>query len=244
MGITLGLGLGVSFGNGSSAAAFDITTQAWDGLWYDATAVPVVGVVGGNLGTDSADPTFATVGSRSVIRFNGTTQKLKSVGNLAAFASASAWTMAFVFKPSSIPASPSPTQPYLDPCLLVNIDGIWGASCTDQGARAWQFDGGYQIDTATGTPNAGAYNLLFARRDGTKIYTSLNGGAWSAGTACGASWGGEATTFLNYVGVRNTGTTSFFAGDIGLIALAKTDLGTTALASTKSGINSLFGTSF
>lgn len=243
MGLSVGLGLGLGFANGGGAAAFDLTTQAWDGLWWDFSAVPWVGQVGGNLASDGADPTVGTaLNGHGVAAFSS--QKLKSAGNLAAFATASAWTMAILCKPSSIPASPSPTQPYLDGCLWVNLDGIWGASITDQGARVWQFDGAYRIDTATGTPTAGAWNLLLARRDGTKIYTSLNGGAWSAGTSCDTSWGGEATTFLNYIGVRNTGVAEFFPGSIAMIGLAKTDFGTTALASTKSGINSRFGTSF
>ncbi len=238
------LGLGLFLGNGSpGGAAFDLESLAWDGLWWDFSAVPWVGEVGGNIAADGSDPSVGTLNGHGVATFNGTANKLKSVGDLGAFATASAWTMAILFKPASIQTSSSPTQPYFDPCLWVNIDGIWGASCTDQGVRVWQYDGLYKIDTAPGSPNAGAWNLLLAYRDATKIYSSLNGSAFSAGTACDADWGGEPTTFLNQVGVRYTGVTDFYAGSIAMIALAKTNLSASA-DDIVSGVNSRFGLSF
>jgi hypothetical protein len=253
----IGLGLGINSRSGAGgAAAFDLTSQAWDAFWIDYAGAPWVGTASAgdsenqNANADASNPTSdPTVGpslnGHAVARF-AVDAKLKTVGNLAAIASAGAWTQSILAKPSSLPAGEA--SPYNNGCLFVNIDGIYGASLTDLGARVWQFDGGYRIATAPTAPRANEWNLIQAYRTATHLFCRLINetdgvGAWSAGTACAANWGGEPTTFLNMIGTRNSGITAFYQGDIAAILLAKTDL-SAGLDDTVSGIESLFGLSF
>ncbi len=234
----LGLGLGIGSTGTPGGASFDATTQAWDGFFinYAGTTWPGTDSVGdsGNqdLGEDGTSPGHdrPTVGTplngHGVATYGGTA-KLASVGDLAAFATASAWTMACLAKPASLPVGEA--SPYNDGCLWVNRDGIWGMSMTSLGARVWQFDGAYKIAIAPTAPRASEWNLLQAYRTATHLFVRLINetdgvGAWSAGDACDADWGGEATTFLNVTGTRNTGGTAFYTGDIAGIWLAKTNL--------------------
>jgi hypothetical protein len=257
MGLSLGLGLGINASRGSSgAAAFDVTSQAWDMLLMDyGGSPPWAGTASaGDSANQSAaadldTPTSSPVAG-SVLNGHGVAQfavdaKLKTpVGDdLASIASAGAWTLCILAKPTSIPAAEA--SPFNNGCLLVNIDGIFGASLTDAGARVWQFDGAYRIANA-GTARANEWNLLQAYRTATHLFVRLINetdgvGAWSAGVACGANWGGEPTTFRNMIGTRNSGITSFYEGDIAMIALAKTQFTTTALDDTYSGVASRFG---
>jgi hypothetical protein len=254
MSIGLGLGLGFDSGSGTGgAAAFDLTSQAWDVLLYDYAGAPWVGTASAgdsenqNANADTSNPTSdPTVGpslnGHAVARF-AVDAKLKTVGNLAAIASAGAWTQSILAKPSSLPVGEA--SPYNNGCLFVNIDGIYGASLTDLGARVWQFDGAYRIATAPTAPRAGEWNLLQAYRTATHLFCRLINetdgvGAWSAGVACAANWGGEPTTFLNMIGTRNSGITAFYEGDIAMIALAKTNL-SAGLDDTADGVAARWG---
>lgn len=254
--LKLGLGFGITSGTGAGgAAAFDLTSQAWDMMLLDYAGVPWEGTASaGDSGNQDAihdtanpttDPTVGTpLNGHGVATFSSSA-KLITVGNLAAIASAGAWTMSILAKPTSIPVAEA--SPYNNGCLVVNKDGIFGASLTDAGARVWQFDGGYQIASA-GTARANEWNLLQAYRTATHLFVRLINetdgvGAWSAGVACDADWGGEPTTFVNQIGTRNTGTIDFYAGDIAALMLAKTNL-SAGLDDTLSGLESLFGLSF
>lgn len=249
----------------SKTSGFSLASLSWDGLWYDfadagggAPVLPVPGHASAgtsgtqNLVTDAADPVIGTaLNGKGILSFDGT-MKLKTVGDLAAFTNVNSWSGVFVFKPSSTQTG-NPTTPYSDPCLFVNGDGIWGFSSTDQGARAWKYDGvggagGYNIDVAGASATATQWAYLFAYFDGTKIYTRLlksgTDSGWSAGTTAGnTDWGGEATTFVNWIGAHNDGTPATQM-DLALAGVSKTTFSTTDFTNIKGALNALFGLSF
>ncbi len=247
--------------SGTSAdppAALAIEDLSWDYLLYDYAGAPWAGIAsagasgGRDAVTDGADPSVGTaLNGHGVASFNGTTQKLKSEAgvDLAALATAAAWSLVCVFKPASTQTSPIPSQPASDQCLFVNIDGIHGISSTDQGARAWQYDGDYSPATAPTSATATAWAYLLAYRDGTgKVYTRLiksgADGGWSAGTTTDADWGGEADTFRYMIGSDYTGTTSFYSGDIAFLGAAKVAFTSGEFDDIITGLNDMFGLSF
>jgi hypothetical protein len=177
----MGLSLAVSQPRGGSAApAFDPATLALTWWWENyGGASPWEGTA--SAGTSgSNDLSEATNPAAAGAALNG-------VGTAD-------WGAVFVFNADALVADAANVY---ENALLFGANSAsvyWGIVLSASGFRAYQYDGAFKSDVTAAA--AGGWRIGWAKYDGSALYTAVDDGAWSAGTATTAgNFGGLGTAF-------------------------------------------------
>jgi hypothetical protein len=214
-------------------------------LWLD----PTQGVTGTNPVSSWADqsgnltPLTSSSGSVTGNSINGRASIDMSSGifshtsNISTIVSSSAWTAAAVFKYTGAVAE---ATNYFSNASIIgdfdnSLDGYWGLTASTTSFDVGQYDGAIKQTKTVITTSTNYY--ILCKYDGTKIYTSFNGGAFDAGTASGNI---QFLTGSIRIGQDIT-TTKHFVGSFGDILVFNTALSDSNVASLNSYLKLKYG---
>jgi hypothetical protein len=235
----------------SSAAAFDLTTLAWDGFYladgtnyngspWTPTATAGTSGSNGNIITLSAAPTNGTaVNGKTPAAFNGSTQALQ----LDSAVSTDMWTnaaMTLVVLAKASASTAAASDFYDDPALISDSGGNAALVFTSSGVRAGVFSGSSGQTTHI-AQSTGAWFMAALRYNNTNVYCRVASGGTTTDATPVAK--GAPSIAANTVFGRNYAGAKFFAGEVLFYGLAKTVFSDADLVNVESGLNSYFGLS-
>jgi hypothetical protein len=199
----MGLSLAVSQPRGGSAApAFDPATLALTWWWenyggaspWEGTAS--AGTSGSNDLSEATNPAAAGAALNGVgtADFDGTNDRFTATGTGGTYVNPATWGAVFVFNADALVADAANVY---ENALLFGANSAsvyWGIVLSASGFRAYQYDGAFKSDVTAAA--AGGWRIGWAKYDGSALYTAVDDGAWSAGTATTAgNFGGLGTAF-------------------------------------------------
>jgi len=135
-----------------------------------------------NVGTDVKKGTSLNGKASIDLNTGAGATHLTAASQLAAFLSAPAWTLLYIAKYTGGQADSGTS--YLNPLVLGSNGTYWQATLSADHADVTQFDGAYRAERVAAS--AGAIHYVLQRYNGTKIQTSIDGGALGVGTSAGA----------------------------------------------------------
>lgn len=110
--------------------------------------------------------------------FDGTDDKAILDSNLDSILTNDAWSFAGLIYLESTNAAAA--QPYDDDQILAGGGGVWGIGVSNSGVQCYQYNGSVIVPSGWVACGTGAYHWVQCKRDSTKVYTKVDGGAWTS----------------------------------------------------------------
>jgi hypothetical protein len=240
------------FMKSGAAAAVDLTSFDWDGLWradgteYNGSPWAPTASAGssgsnGNIVTIGTAPGTGTpVNSKTPASFNGSTQAFQlDTASTSSIMTASSMTIVVLAKASASTAAA--TDFYDDPALWADSSGNSGLVFTSSGVRAGVFASASSGQTTHITQATGAWFMAAMRYDGTNIKCRVASGGTTT-DATPVAKGAPAQGANSFYG-RNYAGAKFFAGEILFIGTSQSVFSDADLTSVESALNSYYGLS-